>query len=222
MSKWVKNDLKNFENRFFQVKKSNFHFISTNHSRMDCNLSSTLKSNIFAFLRSLHWGKATFTDYTRLQMTQNYLRNFENRLLKSKKSNFHFISTNYSRMYCNWSNMLKVIIFVLLRPLQWGKVAFTDYTRLQMTQTWPQKFQKSVSGIKNSNRKKILQMWLLISKSARKLRSKRREMERKENLTFRKAHSSIMAELYIIYFHFYYIINKSISVKSSKPQTILQ
>ena len=37
-----------FENRFLRSKKSILNFISKNYSRMDCNLSNTLVSNIFA------------------------------------------------------------------------------------------------------------------------------------------------------------------------------
>ena len=73
-----------FRKSIFQVKKSNFYFISTNHSRMDCNLSSTLTSNIFAFLRSLHLGKATFTDYARLQATQTWNQKFRKSILFPK------------------------------------------------------------------------------------------------------------------------------------------
>ena len=151
MSKWVKNDLKNFENHFFQVKKSNFHFISTNHSRMNCNLSSTLKSIIFAFLRPLHWGKAAFTDCIRLEMTQKWPPKFQKLIFEVKNQIFIFSQQTISRMYCNWSNILISIMFALSWPLHWGKAAFTDWTRLQMTQTWPQKFRKSVFGVKNSS-----------------------------------------------------------------------
>ena len=58
-----------------QVKKSNFHVISTNVPRMDWKLSSTLKSNIFAFEGPHHWGKATFkncTSCTDIPRTQLY------------------------------------------------------------------------------------------------------------------------------------------------------
>ena len=147
MSKWVKNDLKNFENHFFQVKKSNFHFISTNHSRMNCNLSSTLKSIIFAFLRPLHWGKPPLQT-VRLEMIQKWPQKFQKLIFEVKNQIFIFSQQTISRMYCSWSNILISIMFALPWPLHWGKAAFTDWTRLQMTQTWPQKFRKSVFGVK--------------------------------------------------------------------------
>ena len=124
MSKWVKNDLKNFENHFFQVKKSNFHFISTNHSRMNCNLSSTLKSIIFAFLRPLHWGKAAFTDCIRLEMTQKWPQKFQKLIFEVKNQIFIFSQQTISRMYCNWSNILISIMFALSWPLHWSKAIF--------------------------------------------------------------------------------------------------
>ena len=136
---------------FFKSKKSNFHFISTNHSRMNCNLSSTLKSIIFAFLRPLHWGKAAFTDCIRLEMTQKWPQKFQKLIFEVKNQIFIFSQQTISRMYCNWSNILISIMFALSWPLHWGKAAFTDWTRLQMTQTWPQKFRKSVFGVKNSS-----------------------------------------------------------------------
>ena len=77
-----------------QVKKSNFHVISTNVLGMDWKLSSTLKNNIFAFEGPHHWGKA-FKNCTSCKWVKNDLGNFENGFFW-QKSNFHFIS-NQSR-----------------------------------------------------------------------------------------------------------------------------
>ena len=109
-----------FRKSIFEVKKSNFNFISTNHSRMDCNLPNTLKSNFFALLRPLHWGKAAFTDFIMLQMTQKWPQKFRKSIFEVKKSNFHFISTNHFGMDCNLSNTFTNIIFAFFEALTLG------------------------------------------------------------------------------------------------------
>ena len=118
-------------------KKSILYFISTNHCRMDCNLSNTFKNNIFAFFLTHKSGKTAFTNCRKLQMSPQSHQKFRKSIFEVKKSIFYFISTNHCRMDCNFPNTFKSNIFAFLRPLESGKTTLADCRKLQMNVVIP-------------------------------------------------------------------------------------